>query len=179
MGRHNPHWVPGECRCRGQVPTFVAAARCRLDTGSAERVDSHGIEATVRYERALSAGSMERLPNLPPPGAVTQATTWATSGWPLFLGSASPSRPSHTSHVVKPPNAFRKSGIGVVSDSQWLRREIERSYRLMRGVTDPVTKDRLAEHIRGLEAALREAERGGRPTRPIKPPKRKPPGSES
>src|SRR6185437_2738217 len=84
----------------------------------------------------------------------------------------------HALRLSLPP-AHSGMGIGVVSNIQWLRREIERSYRLMRGVTDPVTKDRLAEHIRGLEAALREAERGGRPTRPTKPPKRKPSGPES
>jgi len=84
----------------------------------------------------------------------------------------------HALRLSLPP-AHSGMGIGVVSNIQWLRREIERSYRLMRGVTDPVTKERLAEHVRGLEAALRDAETGGRTTRPTRPPKRTPPDRKS
>ena len=46
-----------------------------------------------------------------------------------------------------------------MADVQRLRSDIERGRRLMEAATDLVTKSRLSEHVRELEAALRRAEK--------------------
>jgi hypothetical protein len=65
-----------------------------------------------------------------------------------------------------------------VANVQRLRSDIERGRRLMEAATDSVTKSRLSEHVRELEAALRLTEKDEEAPAPTRPPKDDSPDSE-